>query len=191
MGRLSIAQDGLNSAQLKTNNYKYRHLNLAALGAWRWLGILEHKELVSDFVFDDKKVGLDFGGAMAPVSYCVEICDKGDSLHDLEDNAYDYIFSSHTLEHLGDLEGTLEAFRRKVKPGGSVILNLPAYTCTRWRADKPGLFGHNYTFCLEADKENAEGCKSLIAIDTLASDYFKIKIAEMCGDNSIFLELER
>ena len=45
------------------------------LGAWRWLGIYENKEIISKIVFLNKK-GIDFGGARGPISLKSMVCDR-------------------------------------------------------------------------------------------------------------------
>ena len=92
------------------------------LGAWRWLGLYENRELLSSYVFDKSKKGLDFGGARGPISAHVDICDRLDkdlfgrntkyhSIEEVEDSSFDYIWSSHTLEHLYDVEYILKMFK--------------------------------------------------------------------------------
>jgi len=191
MRALATKRDGVDSADLRTPNYRFRHGNRASLGVWRWLGVYEHKDFLSGLVLDDTKRGLDFGGALGPLGHDVEICDINDNLGDYPEESFDYIWTSHTLEHIDDITGTLEALQRTVKLGGTVIMHLPAWTCERWHAGRFPTFGHKHTFCLAQDVEKARGCPALIAIDTMVSNYFEVKSAEMCGDNSIFLILER
>lgn len=200
MGRLRRATDGVNSAELRTRNYRYRHGNRGLLGAWRWLGLLENRDMLIDTFFNHKV--LDFGGARGPISPNADICDirkndctgrdvKYQALDGVPNESYEYVWSSHTLEHIEDIVSTLLGLRDKLEPGGKLILHLPAYTCERWRADSFPTIGHRHTFCLSADRDDAWGCKYLVAIDILASQYFTVERAEMCGDNSIFMVLKR
>lgn len=59
-----------------------------------------------------------------------EISKEFDALH-LPDNdtdhkgQWDYIFSSHLLEHLPDWVGVLEYWHKRLKPGGILFLYLP------------------------------------------------------------------
>ena len=45
----------------------------------------------------------------------------------LPDKKYDYIFSSHCLEHINDWAGTLDYWGQHLKPYGVMFLFLPHY----------------------------------------------------------------
>ena len=200
-------RDGPMSAEHETKNFYYRHHVMNdILGAWRWLGLYENRELLGRYVFDPSKRGLDFGGARGPISAFVDVCDRLDRdlfgretkyhrIEETEDDSFDYIWSSHTLEHLDDVEHTMRGFKRKLREDGHLFLHVPSYTCARWRAsvhsyaDAKGDSSHRHTFCLAVHKESAKGLDSLIEIDALAQKQFEMESAVMCGDNSIFLVL--
>ena len=55
-----------------------------------------------------------------------------DAYH-LPDEQYDYIFSSHCLEHLEDWVEALDYWKTRLKPGGVIFLYLPHYAQTYWR----------------------------------------------------------
>jgi SAM-dependent methyltransferase len=198
------AIDGLNSAELLTKNFNYRHFKKGAvLGAWRWMGVYEKRDLLQKYVFSSHLAGLDVGGARGPISLDVDICDRLEKdifrrrvkYHDISEipnGSLDYVWSSHTLEHIPKLEEFISRLRDILKDNGKLIILVPAYTCSRWRAgshtytDKQGDSSHLYTFCLTSDKnvEEAVGC---CAIDEVVGRYFAVDETEMVGDNSIFL----
>lgn len=49
------------------------------------------------------------------------------------DVGWDYIFSSHCLEHLNDWCGVLDYWLTKIKTGGVIFLYLPHYSQKYWR----------------------------------------------------------
>jgi len=51
----------------------------------------------------------------------------------LPEGQFDYIFSSHCLEHLNDWVGVLNYWISKVKWGGVIFLYLPDFSQTYWR----------------------------------------------------------
>jgi SAM-dependent methyltransferase len=53
--------------------------------------------------------------------------------YNLPDKQYDYIFSSHCLEHLEDWVGALDYWKTRLKRGGTIFLYLPHYSQTYWR----------------------------------------------------------
>ena len=196
--------DGLNSAELLTKNFNYRHFKKnAVLGAWRWLGVYEKRGLLQKYVFSRRLAGLDVGGARGPISLEVDICDRLETdifhrkvkyrdISEIPDSSLDYAWSSHTLEHIPNLEDFIGQLRHKLKDGGKLIAQVPAYTCSRWRAgshkyaDKRGDSSHLYTFCLTSDKDKEETA-DCCAIDEVVGRHFAVDEAEMVGDNSIFL----
>jgi ADP-heptose:LPS heptosyltransferase len=69
-------------------------------------------------------IGIDsghhFGGKTA-----ADIVGQADDLSMFADESMDFVFSSHTLEHMADVEKTLREWWRVVKPGGHLVLYLP------------------------------------------------------------------
>lgn len=51
----------------------------------------------------------------------------------LPDGPYDYVFSSHCLEHLADPVAALEHWKTRLRPGGVLFLYLPHPDMTYWR----------------------------------------------------------
>ena len=71
----------------------------------------------------ERTVLLDkFPGRYGPVK--VDIVSDASSIP-VDDSSFDYLFSSHCLEHMPDTIGTLKEWLRVVKPGGRLILMLP------------------------------------------------------------------
>jgi len=63
----------------------------------------------------------------------LEIKDDDWDAYNLPDEQYDYIFSSHCLEHLPDWVGALDYWGTRLKPGATMFLYLPHYSQTYWR----------------------------------------------------------
>lgn len=81
-----------------------------------------------------KGKGLDVGCGKWPFpgSIPIEIKDGKDAMS-LPNGAYDYIFSSHCLEHLNDPVSALEHWKSKLKTGGVLFLALPHPDMRYWR----------------------------------------------------------
>ena len=89
----------------------------------------------------------------------------------LPDKKYDYIFSSHCIEHINDWVGTLDYWGQHLKPYGVMFLYLPHYSQTYWRpwnnrkhvnALSPGILqdyyrarGYKHPWCTGADLNNS------------------------------------
>jgi SAM-dependent methyltransferase len=82
--------------------------------------------------------GLDIGGnnsnwAMPGAKLIdLELDDEWNAFN-LPDNLYDYIFSSHCLEHLPDWVGALDYWGSRLDIGGVMFLYLPHYEQKYWR----------------------------------------------------------
>jgi len=196
----------IDDAEQETANYQYRHQYWnRSLGSWRWKGVFQHRVLLIDTIFDMDKVGVDFGGAYGPIAKHTRIVDFNEkdlfgrkvstkSLEQLEDHSIDYLFSSHTLEHIKELEKIVVQIKQKVKPGGDILLNLPSFSCKRWNSGlhKNRLFNdHQWTFYLKDEVlAPTEDLQNLLAIDDFLAAHFTILIKSYTGDNSIFLHLK-
>jgi SAM-dependent methyltransferase len=82
---------------------------------WKWTGV------------DLSRIAC--GIARQRAGATVEICEASVERLPFGDGAFDAIVSADVLYHVDDDAGALREFFRVLKPGGVVVLNLPAY---RW-----------------------------------------------------------
>ena len=80
--------------------------------------------------------GLDVGGYLdwtLPGARAINIVndDSFDAYH-LPEGRYDYVFSSHTLEHVPDYIRALETWKASLKPDGVLFLYLPHPDMEYW-----------------------------------------------------------
>lgn len=85
-----------------------------------------------------KRLDIGCGGNKIPGAVYVDI-DPGanpDILHDLnkfpypmEDNSYDEIYAKHIIEHLDNPKGFMRELTRILKPGGTVFVETPHFSC--------------------------------------------------------------
>lgn len=193
-------QGFLNDAEKETPNFLHRHKKVnRALGAWRWKALYEYREDIVPIIFDEDKHGLDFGGAASPVSLDIDILDKDQKdvfgrevkYHDFHEisSKFDFVFTSHTLEHISDLDDILGKIKAILKPGGKLIANVLAYSCTRWRAgihQSKTYNDHKWTFKL-AETNLSTPLEKVMDIDYTLSKQFDILKKSYTGDNSILL----
>jgi SAM-dependent methyltransferase len=80
--------------------------------------------------------GLDVGAGKWPLpgSIPVDIKDGGDAM-ELPHGQFDYVFSSHCLEHLVNPVAALEHWRSRLRPGGVLFLYLPSPEMRYWRPE--------------------------------------------------------
>lgn len=80
--------------------------------------------------------GLDVGAGKWPLpgAIPVEIKDGGDAM-DLPHGEFDYVFSSHCLEHLVNPVAAIEHWHSRLKWGGVLFLYLPHPDMAYWRPE--------------------------------------------------------
>lgn len=185
----------IGSARICSKNFMHRMGNEYGLGAWRHWGTYENRELILKYTHNPNLKGIDFGGALGPISPYADIVDivrrtnygltiKTPNLSIYADNSIDYIWSSHALEHTDNMVKILYKMKDILKPNGTILFLLPAYTCRRWRPLVTNT--HKYIFCLSDDDATS------ISIDKLLETIgFSIKKIYYCGDNSIFIHAKK
>lgn len=79
-------------------------------------------------------MGLDIGAGKWPLPGAIPI-ERTDGLDamDLPEGAFDYIFSSHCLEHLVNPVAAIEHWATRIRPGGVLFLYLPHPDQLYWR----------------------------------------------------------
>jgi SAM-dependent methyltransferase len=190
----------LHEAQNETRNYRFRHKDQASrLGVFRWRGIEKHLSTILQLVASKGSTVVDFGGAGGPLGLGSILVDqlKRDRLgrpvpyHSLQEvpKPVDVVFSSHTLEHIPDLDSILAQFAQTLRRDGHLLLHLPAFSCERWRAgkhDHKKFNPHVWTFGIGPKPGNVE-CEAYLDIAERIRRWFDIEMVEYCGDDSIFL----
>ena len=79
-------------------------------------------------------VGLDVCSGRFPLKGARPIDrSRGDDAMNLPDGIFDYIASSHGLEHLDDPVTALEHWKARIRPGGVLFLYLPHPAQKYWR----------------------------------------------------------
>lgn len=79
--------------------------------------------------------GLDIGAGKWPLQGALAVdAAQGDDVLSLPvmEGGWDYVFSSHCLEHLPDYVAALEHWRERLRPGGVLFLYLPSPQMTYW-----------------------------------------------------------
>jgi len=78
--------------------------------------------------------GLDIGAGRWPLPGAVPIeLQDGKDGNGLPQGEWDFIFSSHCLEHLVDPVAALEHWKTRLRPGGTLFLYLPHPQMRYWR----------------------------------------------------------
>jgi CDP-glycerol glycerophosphotransferase (TagB/SpsB family) len=190
----------LHEAQNETRNYRFRHHTVAhRLGVFRWRGIQKNIDALLPLLTAPGSKVVDFGGAGGPLGLGSDVVDRlsqdawGRSVtyHSLSElgECVDVVFSSHALEHIPELDDVLRNMQRCLKPGGQLILHVPSFHCERWRAgvhSNARYNDHVWTFGLGQDPLGIT-CQNYVDIASKVGEFFSLRLAEYCGDDSILV----
>ena len=171
-------------------------------GSWRWFSAYQHRDIIAKYVFSDMK-GIDFGGGRGPIFGNAEIVDileidsegreiKYHNLNKFKSDILDYVFSSHTLEHVEDLRHELNELHRVLKENGKLILLLPSHTCYRWNVGGGNTHERNLYLSTDKHADYMKDFVDFVEIDTyIRVSGFNIIEVENCWDNNIFILAEK
>ena len=103
--------------------------------------------------------GVDIGAGRWPVRPDVQCFDHehgdaNDITRYVTPASYDYVFSSHCLEHMRDPDHALQEWWKLVKPGGSLLVVVPdedLYEQGYW----PSLFNKDHKFTFTVSKQQS------------------------------------
>lgn len=103
--------------------------------------------------------GLDIGYGGDPVVPGIRGWDfeHGDAqyLRGLDDASFDFVYSSHLLEHLPDVELALNNWWRVLKPGGYLLLLLPHRDLYEKKSTLPSRFNEDHAHFFLPDRDEA------------------------------------
>ncbi len=182
------------SHQLKDVIRKYRYVifgHLPLLGRKRSYGETykarkrRQREGLFERYFQGK--GLDIGYAGDPVVEGVQGWDfeHGDAhyLNGLEDSEFDFVYSSHLLEHLPELELALENWWRIIKPGGYLILYLPHRDLYEKRKTLPSRFNDDHAHFFLPDRDELPDTRGVRPLLSRVLPDAVIERCEVCDEN--------
>nr|AEI30280.1 methyltransferase type 11 [uncultured microorganism] len=85
-------------------------------------------------------------------------------LNGIPDNSFDFVYSSHCLEHLDNIEVAIKNWSRVIKPPGYLYLTVPDYKLYE-KCKWPSMFSdHLFSFSIDIEKK-----------ETGRSNHFNIK----------------
>ncbi len=112
--------------------------------------------------------GLDIGFGGDPIIPNVQGWDfeHGDAqyLNGLPDNKFDFVYSSHTLEHMNDPELALKNWWRVIKPGGHLLIYIPHRDLYEKKKNLPSRFNSNHTHFFLIDEEDLPDTFSIMKL---------------------------
>jgi SAM-dependent methyltransferase len=111
-------------------------------------------------------------------------------LKGVKDNSYDFVYSSHTLEHLSDpVEGVKNWFR-VVKPGGYLIIYLPHRDLYEKKKTLPSRFNPDHHQFFLINRDEAPDTIGIVPLIEKTLNDFEIIYAKECSDGHTITDPE-
>jgi SAM-dependent methyltransferase len=104
------------------------------------------------------------------------------TLKGLKDSEFDFVYSSHTLEHVDDAEITLRNWWRVIKPGGYLILYLPHRDLYEKKKTLPSRWNETHMRFFLLDRDDAPDSIGVIPLVQRALRGYEIVQAKVCDE---------
>jgi SAM-dependent methyltransferase len=103
-------------------------------------------------------------------------------LKGIEDNSFDFVYSSHTLEHVDDAGETLQNWFRVLKPGGYLILYIPHRDLYEKKDKLPSRFNPNHRSFFLIDREDLPDTVGIIPLVERTLQNYEIIYCKECSE---------
>ena len=123
----------------------------------------------SDLIAEDAK-GYDFEHGNAQY------------LKGVKDNSYDFVYSSHTIEHLLDPAQGVKNWFRVVKPGGYLIIYVPHRDLYEKKKTLPSRFNPDHHHFFLVDRDEAPDTIGIVPLIEKTLNDFEIIYAKECSE---------
>jgi len=175
------------------NMLKFRYLKLGRPVVSAETSKAKQRRLRDDFFekyCTGKGLDIGYGGDLIVQNATGWDFEHGDaqSLNGVPDNTFDFVYSSHTLEHMENPETALMNWWRVLKPGGFLILYIPERDLYEKKKTLPSNWNldHKHFFLLDEDEEPCTiGILPLIRRSLPNS---KIEYAKACNEGHTIID---
>ncbi len=133
--------------------------------------------------------GLDIGYGGDPIAINVRGWDfeHGDAqlLHGLDNESYDFVYSSHLLEHLPDVDLALNNWWRVLKPGGYLILYLPHRDLYEKKKQLPSRFNDDHAHFFLPEEDDLPDTLGVLPLLKRVLGEFELIYCKVCDEGYI------
>ena len=111
-------------------------------------------------------------------------------LKGIKDSSYDFVYSSHTIEHLPNPSEGVKNWFRVVKPGGYLIIYLPHRDLYEKKKTLPSRFNPNHHHFFLVDRDEEPDTIGIIPLIERTLNDFDIVYAKECSEGHSITEPE-
>jgi len=138
--------------------------------------------------------GLDigYGGDLISPNAAGYDFEHGDAqyLNELKDGQYDFVYSSHTLEHLPDPALALKNWYRVLKKGGYLILYIPHRDLYEKKKTLPSRFNPNHTNFFLVERDEAPDTVGIVPLIERTLKNYELIYAKECSEGHTITDPE-
>jgi len=138
--------------------------------------------------------GLDigYGGDLISPNAAGYDFEHGDAqyLNELKDGQYDFVYSSHTLEHLPDPALALKNWYRVLKKGGYLILYIPHRDLYEKKKTLPSRYNPNHTNFFLVERDEAPDTVGIVPLIERTLKNYELIYAKECSEGHTITDPE-
>ena len=131
-----------------------------------------------------KGLDIGFGGDLVTKNSVGFDFEHGDAqiLKGVADESYDFVYSSHTIEHLPDPSEAVKNWFRVLKPGGYLIIYLPHRDLYEKKKQLPSRFNPNHLNYFLIDQDEGPNTIGIVPLIKRTLTGFEIIYANECNE---------
>lgn len=151
------------------------------------------KEIFFELYCRGKGLDIGFGGDLILPDAQGWDFEHGDAqyLSGLNDETFDYIYSSHTLEHVADAGESLQNWWRVLKPGGYLLLFIPHRDLYEKKKKLPSRFNPTHLRFFMIDEEDLPDTVGIVPLIKRTLSNYEIIYAKECSEGHTITDLEK
>lgn len=109
-------------------------------------------------------------------------------LSSIEDESFDYVYSSHCLEHMRDVRVALENWFRVVKKGGYLIVAIPHRDLYEKKKELPSRWNSDHKHMFLIGKEELPDTLDIIQEIKCSLENYDIKYVKACDEGHTIID---
>jgi SAM-dependent methyltransferase len=139
--------------------------------------------------------GIDIGYGGDPVTPSCRGWDfeHGDAhfLKGVPDESFDFVYSSHTLEHMDDPEAAIRNWWRVLKPGGHLLLYIPHRDLYEKRMHLPSRWNAEHKHFFLVDRDDLPDTIGVLPLLSRALTGYRVIYAKACDEGHTITDPSR
>jgi SAM-dependent methyltransferase len=149
---------------------------------------------IKEGFFDKYTIGkgldIGYGGDLVSPNAAGFDFEHGDAqyLAEINNEQYDFVYSSHTLEHLADPAAALKNWYRVLKKGGYLILYIPHRDLYEKKKSLPSRFNPNHTAFFLIERDEPPDTLGIVPLIEKTLSNYELIYAKECSEGHTIID---